>query len=411
MDGTLHLGGVAILDNSNTFQSGEIKMNYNVKTIEYVDSIQIRTYKRPVTVKNKIRTQKPKQTNSARTHAQVQHSIQSSVSRTVNQIYSIARANRWDYFITLTIDPKKLDNTDFNLVSEKLNIWTNNLKKRYAPDLKYILVPELHKDKTKWHFHGLFADIGQMPLAFSGKTCIGKFVYDYAKKPYATKIFNLPLWKYGFSTATKINDSSKASSYITKYITKDISHILQNQHRYLASQNTDRPIEKVYNVDYDELARIYSKYLSDVSYITDVKVPMANQEILYMEFNKTVKPSETIINYKLFEPKQEQKEKIDFEKKKQESKKRLQEDAERIKKTVYFSNKKLSAAEHLQQLRVLKKMLIENPELKKLYSDINIDFQILRTKKQMYDEMEKNKHEQIGLPADGFIPVSESPFS
>lgn len=107
-------------------------MNYNVKTIEYVDSIQIRTYKRPVTVKNKIRTQKPKQTNTARTHAQVQHSIQSSVNRTVNQIYAIARANKWDYFITLTIDPKKLNNTDFNLVSEKLNIWTNNLKKRYA---------------------------------------------------------------------------------------------------------------------------------------------------------------------------------------------------------------------------------------------------------------------------------------
>lgn len=91
----------------------------------------------------------------------------------------------WDYFITLTIDPKKLDNTDFNLVSEKLNIWTNNLKKRYAPDLKYILVPELHKDKTKWHFHGLFADIGQMPLAFSGKTCIGKFVYTSNSLPYA----------------------------------------------------------------------------------------------------------------------------------------------------------------------------------------------------------------------------------
>ena len=52
-----------------------------------------------------------------------------------------------------------------------------------------------------------------------------------------------------------------------------------------------------------------------------------------MEFSKTAKPSETIINYKLFEPKQEQKEKIDFEKEIQESKKRLQEDAERIKKT------------------------------------------------------------------------------
>lgn len=143
----------------------------------------------------------------------------------------------------------------------------------------------------------------------------------------------------------------------------------------------------------------------------DSKVPVANQEILYMEFSKTAKPEETVINYKLFEPKQNQKEKIDFEKEKQESKKRLQEDAERIKKTVHFSDKKLSAAEHLQQLRTLKKTLAENPELKKLYSDINIDFQILKTKKQMYDEMEKNEHEQTRLPADGFIPVSQSPFS
>lgn len=157
-------------------------MNYNVKTIEYVDSVQVRTYKRPVTVSNKINLPQPKQKHISepkeRTQYQIEHSIKSSVNRTVNQIYTISRANKWEYFITLTIDPKKLDNTDFNLVSEKLNIWTNNLKKRYAPDLKYIIVPELHKDKSKWHFHGLFANIGKMPLTFSGKVCVGKFVYD-----------------------------------------------------------------------------------------------------------------------------------------------------------------------------------------------------------------------------------------
>ena len=387
-------------------------MNYNVKTIEYIDSVQVRTYKRPVTVKNKIRNLKQKQfVNSERTYAQIQHSVKSSVNRTVNQIYAIARANRWDYFITLTIAPSKLDSTDFNLVSEKLNIWTNNLKKRYAPDLKYIIVPELHKDKSKWHFHGLFANIGQMPLVFSGKTCIGKFTYDYAKKPYATKIFNLPLWKYGFSTATRVSDSSKASSYITKYITKDVSHILRNQHRYLASQNTDRPIERVYNVDYDELAKIYSKYLSDVSYITDVKLPLANQEILYMEFNKSSRPQETVISYKLFEPKLEKIEKPDFLKQEQLSKERMKEETERIKSQVSFSGHSISAAEYLQQLRKLKKTLSDNPELKKLYSDINIDFQILKTKKQMYDEMERIEHEKNRLYSDGFIPTAENPFS
>ena len=145
-------------------------MNYNVKTIEYVDSVQVRTYKRPVTVSNKITFPEQKQISKSkeRTQKQIEHSIESSVNRTINQIYMLSRANRWDYFITLTIDLQKLDSTDFNLISQKLNIWTNNLKKRYAPDLKYIIVPELHKDKRKWHFHGLFANIGKMSLDFSG---------------------------------------------------------------------------------------------------------------------------------------------------------------------------------------------------------------------------------------------------
>lgn len=245
-----------LLDNSNTFQSKGLFMNYNVKIIEYLDSYQVRTYRRPVTVNNKIVASIPKKEtfeHHERTQKQIIHSEKSSVNRSVNQIYSIARSNRWEYFVTLTIDPVKLDSTNFKLITEKLNIWTNNLKKRYASDLQYIIVPELHKDKLKWHFHGLFANVGNIPFKFSGKTCFGKFVYDYARKPYASKIYNLPLWRYGFSTATKVRDSAKASSYITKYITKDLASILQNKHRFFASQNIDHPKERVYNVDYDEL--------------------------------------------------------------------------------------------------------------------------------------------------------------
>lgn len=272
-------------------------MIYNVKVIDYLDSVQVRTYRRPVTEKKKAVPTAPKKEFFERTEKQIKHSECSSVNRTVSQIYSIARSNRWEYFVTLTIDPKKLDSTNFKLITDKLNIWTNNLKKRYAPDLKYIIVPELHKDKSKWHFHALFSNVGDIPFKFSGKTCIGKFTYDYAKKPFATKIYNLPLWRYGFSTATVVKDSSKASSYITKYITKDLSKILKNQHRYFASQNMDRPIEKVYNIDYDELSRIYNKYLSSINYMSNVKLSDASQEICYMEFNKNVPSADASASY------------------------------------------------------------------------------------------------------------------
>lgn len=269
-------------------------MNYNVKMIQYMDSLQLRIYHKPITVSKKIpctgiplkSNQNISCTPSERTQEQIQHSIDSSVNRTVNQIYSIARSNKWEYFITLTIDPQKLDNTDFALLLLKLSTWTNNLRKRYAPDLKYLIVPELHKDKIKWHFHGLISNVGSIPFVFSGKTCVGKYVYDYVKKPYATKIYNLPLWKYGFSTATKIRDSSKASSYITKYITKDLSRILQGQHRYVASQNVDTPIEKVFNLEYAALQDILKKHMEHVDYISNVSVQDAGQLISYMEFNK-----------------------------------------------------------------------------------------------------------------------------
>lgn len=173
-------------------------MLYNVKKIEYLDSTQVRVYGRPVQLKTRVKVKEPasplksnykKAPEAPRTEKQIQHSLHTSVNRTVNQIYAISRSNKWEYFVTLTIDPKKLDNTNFNLISEKLNIWTNNIKKRYAPDLKYLLVPELHKDKSKWHFHGLFSNIDSLPLEFSGKVCVSKFVYDYVRKPYATKIY------------------------------------------------------------------------------------------------------------------------------------------------------------------------------------------------------------------------------
>lgn len=268
-------------------------MFYNVKTVEYPDSLQVRVYDRPVRVSKDIPEKKVSSDSldipdsfpeRERTKEQIEHSLNESVNRSVKQVYALARANKWDYFVTLTINPKLLDSTDFDLVMSKINIWTNNLRKRYALNLKYLIVPELHKDRSKWHFHGLFANCGNIPFEFSGKVCVGKYIYDYVRKPYATKIYNLPLWKYGYSTATKIHDSGKSASYITKYITKEVSRGLPFRHRYLSSQNCDLPVEKIFNVDYDELQELLNLHMEKVDYVKNVKAPY--QQVTYMEFNK-----------------------------------------------------------------------------------------------------------------------------
>ena len=385
-------------------------MNYNVKTIEYVDSVQVRTYKRPVTVSNKITFPEQKQISKSkeRTQKQIEHSIESSVNRTINQIYMLSRANRWDYFITLTIDLQKLDSTDFNLISQKLNIWTNNLKKRYTPDLKYIIVPELHKDKRKWHFHGLFANIGKMSLDFSGKVCIGKYIYDYVQKPFATKIYNIPLWKYGFSTATVIRDPSRASSYITKYVTKDLCRVLPNKHRYLASQNVDKPIERVFNIAYEDLTRIYRKYLGQIAYMSKVKIPDAGQEIIYMELSK--EKGNTMpcnIDFSIFEQENQKSIRPAGSRHMADTKQQTRKDI--FPEKINLSPAPVSVKRHIQKLRELKSFLKEHPEQKPVYRDINIDFQILQIKRNMMYE-EANVLEEDGANSNEFSPAVDAPF-
>lgn len=306
-------------------------MIYNVKLIDYKDSVQLRVYKKSIVTnknkgndknsaieesevrnfetvsdeefeellnscfcdnKNKEEFNLASEQVKKEEEAKEQHSLRVSTNRTINEIYAIARANTWEYFVTLTIDPKKLDRTDYNLVLDKIKIWVNNIKKRYAPNLKYLIVPELHKDKKSWHFHALFASIGNLPLEFSGKTCIGSTVFNYIDRPKADKIYNLPLWDYGFSTVTKIKSSKRTISYIGKYITKDVGYALKNRHRFLASHNLERAKETIYNVPFAALDEFIDKHKESVDYIK--KVLTDNGEVLYMEFNKD-KEGENVI--------------------------------------------------------------------------------------------------------------------
>ena len=284
----------------------------------------------------------------------------------------------------------------------------SSLIRRYAPDQKYIIVPELHKDKRKWHFHGLFANIGKMSLDFSGKVCIGKYIYDYVQKPFATKIYNIPLWKYGFSTATVIRDPSRASSYITKYVTKDLCRVLPNQHRYLASQNVDKPIERVFNVAYEDLTRIYRKYLGQIAYMSKVKIPDAGQEIIYMELSK--EKGNTMpcnIDFSIFE--QENQKSI-----RPAGSRHMADTKQQTRKYIFpekinLSPTPVSVKRHIQKLRELKSFLKEHPEQKPVYRDINIDFQILQIKRNMMYE-EANVLEEDGANSNEFSPAVDAPF-
>lgn len=200
-----------------------------------------------------------------------EHSAYVSMSRTIQKIYEITRANEWEYFITLTFNPEEVNSYDYTEVVKKLSKWLNHLKERQAPNLKYIIVPELH-ESGRFHFHGLFADIGNMEMIDSGKrTKEGEVIY------------NIGSYKLGFTTATKVKDMSKVSGYITKYISKDLCSVTANKKRYWNSRNLNKVKIDEYILEPHEIEQMLEDLSENVTYCKTTESTIAGVQTQYIE--------------------------------------------------------------------------------------------------------------------------------
>ena len=125
--------------------------------------------------------------------------------RAATKVRDIALSNRFRWFVTLTLDRERIDRYDVGVITKKLNQVMDNLVRRRG--LAYVLVPERHKDGAV-HFHGFFTDA--VRAVESGHT-------DGA----GHKVYNLPEWTLGFSTAIELYGTySSAVGYVCKYVRK-----------------------------------------------------------------------------------------------------------------------------------------------------------------------------------------------
>lgn len=200
----------------------------------------------------------------------------SSMSRTIRNIYEITRSNVWEYFVTLTFNPEKVDSFSYIDVVKKLSMWLNNIKKVYAPELKYIVVPELHKS-GRFHFHGLFSDIGCMELVDSGK-----------RLPCGGIIYNIGNYKLGFTTATKIKDTGRVSSYVTKYITKELVAVTANKKRYWCSRNLEKPFIQEFVLAPDEVKQMLEDLTEHITYCKTVTNELLGKSTHYIEVSNEI---------------------------------------------------------------------------------------------------------------------------
>lgn len=176
-------------------------------------------------------------------------------------VTDIALSNEFQYFVTLTLDKSKVDRYDGSEVTRKLNHWLDNNVRRKG--LKYILVPELHKDGAL-HFHGFFNDA--LPMVDSGTLDTGQ---GKPRKPRteaqrrklladgAHIVYNIPAWRLGFTTAIELyGDYRSAVGYVCKYISKAAEKPCGRW--YYSGGDLARPEVTFHRVNFAELRDAYA---------------------------------------------------------------------------------------------------------------------------------------------------------
>lgn len=242
--------------------------SYNAKLLNYPNGQHVTLYTNTIQCGIKKENYGRTKHKESRTDIDIEHCIKTSMNRTKNSIYNIARSYNWKWFVTFTFERTKSDASDYVEVVEKLKHKLNHTQQRICPNLKYIIVPELHKDGTNYHFHGLFANCDELNFVFSGK-------FD----KHGRNVFNIPMWSWGFSTATLVGDTRKASSYICKYVTKDTEHYLFNKRRYFS--NVKKTVAEKLVVD--DVNGFIEMYADDITYIKQTYIKEAHQKVTFLE--------------------------------------------------------------------------------------------------------------------------------
>lgn len=133
------------------------------------------------------------------------------------------------------MSPERVNRMDYEACVAELMKFTDVLRKAGC---QWIIVPEEH-EKGGWHFHGLIK--GNLKLKRATNHYTGEPMFTESGLP----LYNILNYKYGYNTASPIGSPARTSTYLAKYLTKDM-HIPKGKKRYWASKSLMRP-----EVEYD----------------------------------------------------------------------------------------------------------------------------------------------------------------
>lgn len=182
-----------------------------------------------------------------------------SYSRSRSMVLQYALCNKWDYFITITVNRELFNAYELDDVYGYLSQWLRDYRKVYG-GIAYVLVPERHKDGA-WHFHGLISGIcPEHVVPFVS----GVHPWKLVEKGYR----NFPLLSkaIGFVSLGSLKNAVGAGFYVTKYITKEHANDSYYSHLYYCTRGlkTARPVYDVYanDLELDKLIQSENDFCS-----------------------------------------------------------------------------------------------------------------------------------------------------
>ncbi len=214
-----------------------------------------------------------------------------SMKRAKGKVYDLAMANVWMWYLVLTLDPEKVDRYDYDACYKKV---VNQLRKmqRHYPNLKYLVVPELHKDGA-WHFNVLVRGVPEDAFTYSGRmTYKGKNWKEEdvpeEDRDGCRKIYHVDKYTMGHTTATRIEDTRKTANYVTKYITKDMVAATKGRQKYLRSEGLKLPEVTTELMSDRDQRRVFFENVANMQYqkLVDIDKGEYHEQILYVYYGE-----------------------------------------------------------------------------------------------------------------------------
>lgn len=155
--------------------------------------------------------------------------LKSNIIRAKSKVYEYAYCNEFDYFVTLTIDPRKYDRSDLKGYYKDFTQFLRDYRKKHKVSIAYLFIPERHKDGN-WHMHGFIKGLPREHLQINEHGYM-----DW--EPYRKR--------FGWISIDGIRSQDAVSKYITKYINKELADSIKelNAHLYYCSKGLEKAVE------------------------------------------------------------------------------------------------------------------------------------------------------------------------